>query len=725
MLTMLFRSHASTGEEGEGEYYEQDAGSLANNGEEEEAVQQGDHDAVPASDDCSWESSSTESRSLVLPHNHWMAASRLSGTCYKPAEVRTFMGHMTVPHLKRLCTLWHLPKTGTKAILLERLYTHLMSALDSPISGTGAEPSHDRPVWRDNAAPSSQKAAPSSPKTLAPSPPPSAIPCKRGSPRRSAPPRPASTYSILLAELNDEYARYNSAGWRPFQMPPVTISGEYLCLLEDYEWDYALPYPWILEQKLSPPILTSLVHDISASISGGGAVNISVSRPTLAGVRLLLVAIKYRTEEASDKSTVDTARHGPGDTNDAESRPRPTAGRRVLANLVSTHPRIAWPPSDYRHAYIRDFQCTFDGLHYGGGRYETSTVHQVTSYLTGSSAPGRTKESAALWTLRPDLLPTRMTGPTGAARRTTADRGASEDPSEGRCQEGYFLQIVAARRNPAEWLCWHQRTIRTKPAALVMAQIRRDFYSTSAAGISTSAIRISLRCPLSLQRMTTPVRSRRCRHPQCWELSSSLTGLVGEGQHPPSAYEQESPVYRCPVCDVSVAPDALFVDGLVEAMLQQCPQVDEVIIDTETGTWRAIGGVGRERDRSSGLSSPTQNSRVSEKSTPSLVDLTLTPDEPIDPAQVAAVYFKADPGGQERDGPKEARTVVPSELSATPAPVANSDTCDQQLVMLDEADVVQSEAWHLDAAPINVPSRPHPPSGSQRGTSAFDAIIID
>lgn len=738
--------------------------------------------------DEAWETSSTESRSLLLPPNYWAMANRLPGVCHKPSEVRTFMGHMTVPHLKALCSLWHLPKTGNKAALLARLYDRLMDAPDSPIGISDAKCDHKLVATKSPSRPGDAASSPDANKTLrSPSSPATSIPRKRSGTGRDATTPICPSYSVLLSQLNDEYARYNSSGWRPFQLPPVTIGGESLRLLEGYDWDYTLPYPWILERKLSPPVMIGLLREIAVNTKGGDSINIEVARPNHAGARLLLVAIKYcnASAGASEEEEGTGDEHGEDINVTSSSVVEPSAGR----------PRTPWPPKEYRHAYIRDFQCTFDGLHYGGGRYETSTVHQVTSYLTGSSASGRPREPTALWTLRLDLLPPRMTRPPTASPATRVGRtdvsgrslvggdfpmcsSSSYYPPLG--GSGYFLQIVSARRDPEEWLRLHQRSIKVRPASQVMAQIRRDFYSSSKHGISTSAIRISLRCPLSLQRMVTPVRSRRCRHPQCWELESSLTSFSAgrDHQHPLSAYEQEPPIYRCPVCDVSVAPDALFVDGLAREMLSDCSQADEVIIDTELGTWRALGD---EWDHRSFASSPSvacstgeetgdlgeeatalaeksaerprPKSRSRSRSTLSIVDLTVTPDESIDPTLVAAVYFKTDPGivgggngrtlsggdGGGREGGTPTLYGVADSMTVvapTPPRIIADNVIDlpHPAVMLEEADVVQSEAWYLTAPPTgsggDSGTAARPPlttSHGQRrgGTSAFDAIIID
>lgn len=782
-----------------------------------------------------WETSSIASKSLILPPNYWVTANRLSGICYKPSEVRTFMGHMTVPHLKALCSLWHLPKTGNKGSLLERLYDHLMDAPDSPTSIASAK-CDNALMGTKSPSGSGGLTSPDVNKTLpSPSSPATSIPCKRSStgksPRKKATapsmtdvdtpaPRPSSSYSVLLSQLNDEYARYNSNGWRPFQLPPVTIGGESLRLLEYYDWDYTLPYPWILERKLSPPVMISLLRYISMDANGGDSVNIEVLRPTHAGARLLLVAIKYRTDGVSAGAGGEGSREEKTGTGDEQCGEEETTGTKLSAiKSAAGCPRIPWPPKEYRHAYIRDFQCTFDGLHYGGGRYETSTVHQVTSYLTGSSASGRSREPTALWTLRLDLLPLRMIRPPTSSTVITNVPGmggaaingeslvggpsvvpssSSPFPFPAPAGSGYFLQIVSARRDPEGWLRLHQRAIKVRPASQVMAQIRRDFYSSSKHGISTSAITISLRCPLSLQRMVTPVRSRRCRHPQCWELESSLTSFSSSAgadhQNPLSAYEPEPPIYRCPVCDVSVAPDALYVDGLVREMLLECPRADEVIIDTELGTWRAVseGRDDRSFASSSSVTSPSEEeeeeqekgegeattlatekdrdglgprcrptsrsgSRSRSRSAVSIVDLTVTPDEPMDPTLLSTVYFKTDPGtvgggdGRTQTAGREGTFLIhgttgPMTVAALASIPSREDddtlNSSHPAVILEEADVVQSEAWYL-TAPLTGSSGSGGASGStastysllaaphgQRrrggeGTSAFDAIIID
>lgn len=90
-------------------------------------------------------------------------------------------------------------------------------------------------------------------------------------------------------------------------------------------------------------------------------------------------------------------------------------------------------------------------------------------------------------------------------------------------------------------------------------------FMTADDDVRQSSMRVSLRCPLMLSRMVTPVKGRRCTHLQCFDLDNFLH------------YARANAKFECPVCNKRTAtPDELLVSPYIEKALElfQCEDVD-------------------------------------------------------------------------------------------------------------------------------------------------------
>jgi hypothetical protein len=71
---------------------------------------------------------------------------------------------------------------------------------------------------------------------------------------------------------------------------------------------------------------------------------------------------------------------------------------------------------------------------------------------------------------------------------------------------------------------------------------------------------VSLKCPLSQNTITYPVRGYSCKHLQCFDLISYLEyNLVCK----------DKCLLKCPVCSVYTPMGDLFLDGLTESILNE------------------------------------------------------------------------------------------------------------------------------------------------------------
>lgn len=87
----------------------------------------------------------------------------------------------------------------------------------------------------------------------------------------------------------------------------------------------------------------------------------------------------------------------------------------------------------------------------------------------------------------------------------------------------------------------------------------------SGGGLTVEAATVSLRCPLSLARLTTPVKGVDCKHLQCFDIGMFLS------------YARRSRKFACPVCNRPTAsPERLWVSPLLTEALRLFPDADEV-----------------------------------------------------------------------------------------------------------------------------------------------------
>ena len=118
-----------------------------------------------------------------------------------------------------------------------------------------------------------------------------------------------------------------------------------------------------------------------------------------------------------------------------------------------------------------------------------------------------------------------------------------------------------------------------------------------------TCMRLSLRCPLSLARLGVPARGAKCKHVSCFDLKTFLT------------FNKNKEGWKCPVCDLKVAPHSLVVDGYQAAILDETKEgkkraasaaasdendvIDAVILLAPDAVWEvaAASAMGSSRSR--------------------------------------------------------------------------------------------------------------------------------
>ncbi|KAF7347874.1 MIZ zinc finger protein [Mycena venus] len=105
--------------------------------------------------------------------------------------------------------------------------------------------------------------------------------------------------------------------------------------------------------------------------------------------------------------------------------------------------------------------------------------------------------------------------------------------------------------------------------------IRREMISSMSLDddIVAGPQKMSLKCPLSYMRVNTPCRSRKCTHSQCFDATSWYSVM------------EQTTTWLCPVCERTLDPKDLMIDGYFDEILKQSPEsVEDVIVEAD-GEW--------------------------------------------------------------------------------------------------------------------------------------------
>ncbi|KAM4676819.1 zinc finger MIZ domain-containing protein 2 isoform 1-T1 [Discoglossus pictus] len=127
---------------------------------------------------------------------------------------------------------------------------------------------------------------------------------------------------------------------------------------------------------------------------------------------------------------------------------------------------------------------------------------------------------------------------------------------------------------------------RLLPAEHCITKIKRNFSSGSIPGtpgpngedgVEQTAIKVSLKCPITFRRIQLPARGHDCRHIQCFDLESYLQLNCERG------------TWRCPVCNKTALLEGLEVDQYMLGTLLyiQGSDYEEITIDP-TCSWKPV-----------------------------------------------------------------------------------------------------------------------------------------
>uniref|UniRef100_A0A672YFU1 Zinc finger, MIZ-type containing 2 n=1 Tax=Sphaeramia orbicularis TaxID=375764 RepID=A0A672YFU1_9TELE len=152
------------------------------------------------------------------------------------------------------------------------------------------------------------------------------------------------------------------------------------------------------------------------------------------------------------------------------------------------------------------------------------------------------------------------------------------------CSHLFILQLV--HRPSVRSVLQGLMKKRLLAAEHCVTKIKRNFSSGSIPGtpglngedgVEQTAIRVSLKCPITFRRIQLPARGHDCRHIQCFDLESYLQLNCERG------------TWRCPVCNKTALLEGLEVDQYMLGILiyVQNSEYEEISIDPVC-SWKPV-----------------------------------------------------------------------------------------------------------------------------------------
>ncbi|KAK0646378.1 PINIT domain-containing protein [Cercophora newfieldiana] len=147
----------------------------------------------------------------------------------------------------------------------------------------------------------------------------------------------------------------------------------------------------------------------------------------------------------------------------------------------------------------------------------------------------------------------------------------------------YYLCLIVCKATPIETLVQRiQKKIRKESVIVELTKKAND------SDIEATSLNLSLKCPLSYMRLSTPCRALSCTHIQCFDATSYLQ------------LQEQGPQWLCPICNKPAPFEQLAVDEYVREIVKQTSEsLDQVTIDPY-GKWSVPGApVANKQARSS------------------------------------------------------------------------------------------------------------------------------
>lgn len=177
----------------------------------------------------------------------------------------------------------------------------------------------------------------------------------------------------------------------------------------------------------------------------------------------------------------------------------------------------------------------------------------------------------------------------------------------------FFSLVLTAERSVADLAASVERSSLSKAQARVQELLAKSQGQSGSAEdiVCLSTNKLKLVCPITMDKVTEPVRGEQCQHLQCFTLEAYLSSNLKM-----SAFNNR---WMCPVCSLIVRPTDLRVDGYVQSILTSTSEETEEVVILPNGQWRLCGD-----------SSPEQGAPMAQEATAASIQETVDLEDVVD-----------------------------------------------------------------------------------------------
>lgn len=137
-------------------------------------------------------------------------------------------------------------------------------------------------------------------------------------------------------------------------------------------------------------------------------------------------------------------------------------------------------------------------------------------------------------------------------------------------QRRFSYVVSLVKRHSAEELAQRIKSARVIPKVQVIEEMSK---ANADPDIETSSSKMSLKDPVSITRITMPIRSTVCQHTQCFDGRFFME------------LQEQAPTWQCPICAKTVSFESLCVDKYFEEILNTTDKSIEQVTIEPNGQW--------------------------------------------------------------------------------------------------------------------------------------------
>ncbi|KZT72828.1 hypothetical protein DAEQUDRAFT_743461 [Daedalea quercina L-15889] len=137
----------------------------------------------------------------------------------------------------------------------------------------------------------------------------------------------------------------------------------------------------------------------------------------------------------------------------------------------------------------------------------------------------------------------------------------------------YYLAVMLVETTTVEQLIDRLKKGKYRSSQEILEKMKQA--ASADDDIIADRQKMSLKCPLSYMRISTPCRSSHCVHSQCFDALSWYSLM------------EQTTTWMCPVCEHTLNVEDLIVDGYFDEILRSTPEdLEDVVVEAD-GQWHS------------------------------------------------------------------------------------------------------------------------------------------